>query len=113
MFNEDRSEYFLKQTKYSKKNCQIATKECNFDLFRANRHLLSCITQRRPEILAGVNVLSQVKKDTFQESDIKVINGLIKHVRQNIKSGLRYVSLGENTVQLVVYSKNKGWIVRK
>lgn len=62
------------------------------------------ITQTRPEILAGVNILPQVKKETFQEGDIKIINGLIKLMKTNPKSTLKYLILDKDTMKLVLYS---------
>lgn len=78
--------------------------DCDFDLLRATRNILAWITQTRPENLAGVNTLSQLTKETFHNEYLKTINGLIKHIKNNPKSGLKYIDLYKNTLKLVVYS---------
>lgn len=47
----------------------------------------------RPEILAVVNISSQVAKENFQKEYIKTINVLLKHIGKHPRSGLRYISL--------------------
>lgn len=79
---------FLEPTKYTEQ-IEKLTNSCAFYLFRDTSHLLSWITQTRPELLAGVNILSQVASETIQDEDVKLINELIKHIKNNLKSGLQ------------------------
>lgn len=50
-----------------------------------------------------MNILSQVTEETFHEVDIKIINGLIKRIKRNPKSGLKYINVGKDAMKLVVY----------
>ena len=52
-----------------------------YEEFRSTRHKLSWIIHTRPEILAGVNILSQVRKDTYAKEHIKTD----QHVNQKLK----------------------------
>ena len=56
-------------------------KDDTYEEFRSTRHKLAWITHTRPEILAGVNILSQVTKDTYAKEHIKTD----QHVNQKLK----------------------------
>lgn len=68
--------YFSEQNKYLEKIDQLP-RDRGLDLFRTTRHRLEWITETRPELHAGVNILSQVTEENFREEDIKIIIGLI------------------------------------
>lgn len=60
MINSDPEGYFLEQNAYSSQIEKIP-EDCDFYLVSATRHRLAWITQTRPEILAGIDILSQIK----------------------------------------------------
>lgn len=68
------------------------------------RHHLAWITQTRSEILAEVNMLSQITKETYSKEDTKAIKILIKHARRHPKAGLSYLKLDKESGKIVVYS---------
>ena len=79
-------------------------KTSTFETFRTTRHRLAWISHTRPEILAGVNILAQVTKDTFQQEDITITNSLIKHIHKNPELGLQYNKMDIETMEILVYS---------
>ena len=79
-------------------------KSSTFETFRTTRHRLAWISHTRPEILAGVNILAQVTKDTFQQEDITITNSLIKHIHKNPELGLQYNKMDIETMEILVYS---------
>lgn len=100
--DNDPQGYVLEQHKYTEQIDKLKL-DCSFEEFRTTRHRLACITQTRPEILAEVNILSQVTAETFEKKDVKAVNKLIKHVREH-KQALKYVELDKETMRIVVYS---------
>lgn len=73
LFNENSSGYFMEQGVYSK-TIEKLPSDCDCKLFHTTTHRLVWIKQTRPEILAGVNILSQVTEEKFSDSDVKDIN---------------------------------------
>lgn len=71
---------FLEQAAYAKAINEISLK-ATFHDFRTTRHKLACLLHTRPEILAGVNILSQVVNENYEPEDIKLTNKLIQYVR--------------------------------
>lgn len=102
MINWDAEGYFLEQNAYSNQ-IEKLTEDCDFGLFRSTCHRLAFKTQTRPEILAGVNILSQMRKVTYNKKDTNKINSLILHVRKYPKAVLKYVKLERESLKIVVY----------
>lgn len=48
-------------------------------------------------------MLSQVTKYTFQEEDINITNTLIKHLKKHPKLALKYTTLHEKSLEIIVY----------
>lgn len=69
MINQESYGLFLEETEY-KKQIEKLTKNCDLDLFRATLYRPTSMSQTREELLAGVNILSQVTSETFQDDDI-------------------------------------------
>lgn len=94
--------YFPEQNAYSNQ-IEKLSEDFEFDSLRANSHRLPLITQTRPEILAGANILSQITKETHIKEDTNTINSLIKHARKYHKV-LGYVKSWKESLKIVVYS---------
>lgn len=75
-----------------------------FDDFRETMHKLSWISHKRPEILAGVNILFEVELENYKPDEIKIINKLMEHVRANPCDGLTFLKLEIETIKIMVYS---------
>lgn len=76
--------YFLERNNYSKKIEKLPS-DCDFNVFRKTRRRLSWTNKTGPEILARINIMSEVTKENFRQENIEVINGLTKHIRKNQK----------------------------
>lgn len=86
MVNQDSTEVLHEQITYSK--TRQVTKKLWLDLFITTRRRLAWIIQRRPEMLSGVKILSsQVTKEKFQDSNVKIKNGLMEQMKQNPNTG--------------------------
>ena len=101
--NEEGEGFFLEQTQYAKDINQLP-KTTTFDEFRTMRHKLAWLTNTKPEILAGVNILSQTTKETFKEDNVKTINTLIKHVTKSAEKVLHFKPLDLDSIRIIVYS---------
>lgn len=55
-------------------------KNANLDNFRTTRHRQASLVNTRPEISAGVDILSEVTDETYTNEHIKTMNDIIKHV---------------------------------
>lgn len=75
----------------------------DFKSFRTLRHQLAWTANSRPDILAGVNILSQVTETQFKESHITKINSLVNHLHNTARMKLRYVTLDPKSLQLIVF----------
>lgn len=103
MIKNDQEGYLLEQNAYFDQ-IEKRPQEYDLELFRTTSHRLPWINQTRPEILAGINILSQVKKETYIQEDTKTINDLIKYILTYPKAGLRYVKLDNESLNIVLYS---------
>lgn len=85
MISRDPLGYFLEQNKYSD---EIDTLPSDFylNVFRTTGPRLSLISQMTAKFLAGVKILSQVSKETFQEDEKTIVNVVIKNEKS--KSGI-------------------------
>lgn len=78
--------------------------DATFDDVRTTMHKMAWLSDTRPEILACVNILSQVVLENYKPDDIKTINKLIQHVKTNPGDGLTFRKLDIKTSKIVVYS---------
>lgn len=88
MSNPDPGRYILEQNAHSNQ-IEKLPEDCDFDILRTTSHRLIRITQTRPEILEGLNILSQINEETYRKEDTKTINCLINHLRKYPNAGLR------------------------
>lgn len=95
--------YFLEQADYISK-IDLLKPDTEFDEFRTTRHKLAWVSHTRPEILAGVNILSQVTNETYQKEDLRIINSLIKHLKKYPDLGLKYRKINMDTTEILVFS---------
>lgn len=72
--------YFAEREHYAKSLEPLKNNAC-FNDFRALRHKLSWLTHTRPELLAAVNILSQITEETLTPENIKSMNRTIKHIK--------------------------------
>lgn len=56
---------FPEQTQYAS-DIDLPPKGCYFESFRTMRHKLACVINKKPEILAEVNILSQISAKMFK-----------------------------------------------
>lgn len=71
--------------------------------FRTNRHKPACLLHKRPEILAGVNILFEVIWYNYKV-EYDIIIKLIKHIRKHHKDGLTFQKLYFYIMRILVYS---------
>lgn len=58
----------------------------------------------RPDILAGVDILSQTTENTYKPAYVVKINGLVNHLHKTPDLKLGFVSLDPKTLKLIVFS---------
>ena len=95
--------YTLHQ-KRSLEKIELLNKDDRFEEFRRSRHRLAWITHTRPEILAGVNILSQITQDTFTNEHIKTTNMLTKHLKNNPNQSLNYNHIDKKSIHILIFS---------
>lgn len=59
--------------------------ETNFEEFRTTLHILAWVSHTIPEVVAEINILSEVTKETYLKEDLKTINSLIKDLNLGLK----------------------------
>ena len=64
-----------------------------FTAFRTMRHKLAWVSNCRPNVLAAVNILSQVTADTYKPSHLARINAVISHLHRHKDIVLKLVKL--------------------
>lgn len=76
----------------------------SFECFRRLRHQLAWLANTRLDILAAVNILSQVHASSFSTIDVRVGNAIQKRAVRYRNISPNYKPLGLETVHLFVYS---------
>lgn len=77
--------------------------ESTFGHLLTTRHKLPWLSHMRSEILAVVNILSQVAQDNVKPDYIIIINKLIQHVKSNPEDGLTFRKLYVKAIKIMVY----------
>lgn len=83
---------------------EMLPKGCSFDEFRSRRHMLVWLSQSRPDVCATANILSQVTSESFNDTHVKILNSMIKHVMETPDHYLRHHPLDENTLRVAAFS---------
>lgn len=94
MINTHPLGYFLENNNNSKKIDKLPT-HFYFNIFKATCHRFAWIIQRRAEILAELNIISTLTKETCCLNNRKTENGLINNIKSQ-KSGLRCSKVGKD-----------------
>ena len=79
-------------------------KNCTFDEFRSRRHSLAWLTQSRPDVCTTSNILSQVTVSKFEDSHVKSLNQIIKHIHSTSDFTLRHTPLDEKSLHVVAFA---------
>lgn len=75
-----------------------------FDQFRSLRHKLAWLGHTRPDLLAPVNILSQVTASSFVPKHIKLINSIVARARRAKGRGLLQQRLDKSSLRMVAYA---------
>ena len=93
----------ISQSEYIR-NIELLPKTTTFDLFRSMRAKLNWISNSRPDISCAVSMASAVTEKLFNESKVKNLNSVIKHLKKTENMKLKFPPLDQETLKIVVYS---------
>lgn len=93
----------IHQTEYLRK-LEILPKSASFNQFRTMRHRLAWAANTRMDVIAAVNLLSQVTATTFKPRHVERINKVIGHIQKTIDVIPRFVKLQEDTLKITIFS---------
>lgn len=65
---------------------------------------MAWLSQKGPEILAKVKILSQIVLENFKPDEVNIKTKLIQQVRANPEDDLKFRELDIGTIKIVVYS---------
>lgn len=80
-------------------------KNVSCDDFRTETHKPQWVVNTRQKIIAGVNILSQIKEHNYKEASIKTIYNIINHITSAPGKGLKYKQLGPESLLITVLSE--------
>lgn len=89
------------QRKYKVNFNQLST-SAEFQEFWSLRHQLAWLSYCRPNIVAGINILSQVKELNFKNAHAEEVNKILRHLQSETRLGISFTSLYINSLPMVV-----------
>lgn len=80
------------------------TSNALFNLFRSLRHQLAWLSNCRPDLVAGVNILSQVTESKYNDRHVKGVNKIVKYLHETSSIGIPFPHLDVGMVKMVVFT---------
>lgn len=100
--NITNTEHFTEQDYYAE-NVEHVKCQARFEALRAMRHKLACLTKTRHEMLAGVNILSQVTQDILTQESVKNTS-VVCHLTDSPGEVLMIRKLDLDSTNIIVYA---------
>jgi hypothetical protein len=76
----------------------------DFEAFRSLRAKLTWVSNSRPDIASAVALASQISPSTFTPDSHKLLNKIVKHLKNTKDIQLCYPKLDSETIYLAVYA---------
>lgn len=100
---KNRCGYRMHQARYITKMENIP-RSADFEIFRSMCHKLAWLGHTRPDLMAPVNLLSQISEKVFKADHIRLINQVVDRSHAGDERGLIEWNLRKNSLKMIVFT---------